>query len=115
MDFQPASERDRVFRQLGQYEQRIRDLERLLSQEKQFGQPAVKEWQKLLAVRQDLFEWLVDQSIDTHGNVVHSTVDAALGGDDFVPCTFAANARDFRYRIELVSTRYRITAIDVGD
>ena len=67
------------------------------------------KWNHAMRHQADLGAWLVDESTDQSGKVVKNHVDAALGGEDVVPCTFRTVANGRKYLHELVSTEYRTT------
>lgn len=69
------------------------------------------EFRGLIRHRDELAEWLVDQASDNRGRLVKDQVDASLGGEDFIPCTFTAHKDGREYRISLVSTVYSIEEV----
>lgn len=75
-------------------------------------QAAVRAWKDLLLQRRQLGEWLIDQATDVSGNLTEIPIDACLGGDDFVPCSFRAMSNGRRFQIDLVSTAYTVVEIE---
>jgi hypothetical protein len=70
---------------------------------------AADKWNHAMRHQADLGAWLVDKSTDDSGKVIKNHVDAALGGEDVVPCTFRTVVCGRKYLHELVSTEYRTT------
>jgi hypothetical protein len=75
-------------------------------------QAAVCIWKRLQRQRNDLGEWLIDQATDVSGDLTDLPIDACLGGDDFVPCSFRAMSNGRRFQIDLVSTAYTVVEIE---
>lgn len=99
---------DELQQQLGAQQQQIVELQQKLSDHRQRFEPDAREWQRLLRHRSELAEWLIENATNEHGRLVEPRIDAALGGEAFVPCSFTGFGRDKRYRLELVSTVYEI-------
>ena len=70
--------------------------------------PAMRAWQKLQLHRRDLAEWLIEAATGNTGLVHKPIVDAALGGEMFVPCSMVSSMGGRRYALNLVSTEYEI-------
>ena len=102
---------DQLQQMLGARDQRIRALERQLASSANIQQSDAREWQRLQMHRQDLGEWLVDFATNDSGIVVKPILDAGLGGELFVPCSFDAFQNERRYRLELRSTEYKVSEI----
>ena len=111
MNQESVQERDLLIRQLGATEQQIRQLERRVAQQSAEWETDAGEWRRLVQYRDDLAEWLVDGATADTGKVVTPIIDAGLGGESFVPCSFIANGRGRRYRIVLVSTNYEVMEV----
>lgn len=69
------------------------------------------QWKRLERHRLDIGEWLVDSATNENGRVVKAEVDAALGGELYVPCMFTVRANGRQYQLELVSTHFEVTEI----
>ena len=103
--------REDLNRLLGMREEQIRQLER--QRESLVAcQADAREWARLRDHQQELGEWLIDQATNPNGDVVHSVIDAALGGELFVPGSFTASCGGRRYHFELVSTMYSVFELD---
>ena len=102
---------DQLQQMLGARDQRIRDLERQLASSANIQQSDAREWQRLQIHRRDLGEWLVDFATNDLGFVMKPILDAGLGGELFVPCSFDAFQNNRRYRLELRSTEYKVSEI----
>lgn len=70
---------------------------------------AADKWNRTMMHQGNLGAWLVDESTDQTGDVKKPVVDAALGGEDVIPCTFRTVVCGRKYLHELVSTEYRTT------
>jgi hypothetical protein len=105
---QTGIDRDECQRQLGQRDERLRVLERVNAYQKEIWETAATKWQRMLRHRDELAEWLIDMATDERGRIIKPEIDAALGGEDFVPCTMSYTYRGKRYRIKLSSTCYTI-------
>ena len=68
-----------------------------------------ENWKRVVRHQADLGAWLVDESTNENGKVITNHVDAALGGEDVIPCTFRTVVNGRKYLHELVSTEYRTT------
>ena len=69
-------------------------------------------WKRLQRQRRELAEWLIDQVTDMSGRLIQSPIDACLGGDDYVPCSFSFVSGGRRFRFDLVSTAYTVVEVD---
>lgn len=90
---------------------RITDLKDTIEQQRTLIESIggdAKKWKHCLTHRDDLGEWLVDQAT-TNGKQTKFTVDAALGGEDFIPNSFTRIVNGKTYAFELVSTVYSVT------
>lgn len=105
------TDRDSLQRLLGAQSERIRLLEQELTERHQQHNTAAREWQRLQRYQRDLAEWLVDQATSTTGIVVASSINAALKGEAFIPCSFDTFQNNRRYRLDLCSTEYTIREI----
>lgn len=76
------------------------------------GETETFAWRRLQRRRRELAEWLIDQLTDASGRLTRSPVDACLGGDDFVPCSFSFTSNGRRFRLDLVSTAYRVVEVE---
>lgn len=72
---------------------------------------AARHWRRLEHRRHDLAIWLIDEATNSAGLLIEDPVDAALIGDDFVPCSFSFDFQGRRYRISLAQTLYTITEV----
>jgi hypothetical protein len=74
---------------------------------------AVKAFRAIERHSNDIAEWLVDQATDSRGRLKSESVevDAALGGEDFIPCTMTKIINGRKYRMELFSTAYKIEEV----
>ncbi len=67
-------------------------------------EPLANEMRQLIQHRADLGDYLLDQD--------KFSVDACLGGEDFVPGVFYVDRGDKRFKCELLSTVYQMTEVD---
>ena len=74
---------------------------------------AVKAYRAIERHSENIAEWLVDQATDSRGRLKSEVVeiDAALGGEDVIPCTMTKIINGRKYRMALVSTVYAIEEI----
>jgi hypothetical protein len=86
--------------EISQLKQKLQDAELL--------RPAAESYLRLKRHRNELGEWLADQA----GDAFRPTIDAALGGEDFIPCLFFQFANGKQHRFELVETKYRVSDDD---
>ena len=111
MIFSNPTERDQLHQQLGTTNERVQMLEQLMARQAGDWEPDAREWQRLQRHKRDLAEWLVDEATNENGIIVEPQVDAALGGEPFVPCTITTIVNGKRYRLTLVSTCYDVKEI----
>lgn len=104
-------ERDRLQHQLGERDERVRHLERQVAKQSAQWELDAREWQRLQRHRHDLAEWLVDAATNEYGQLMKPQIDAGLGGELFVPCTFTVAANGKQYQLALVSTCYEVREI----
>ena len=71
------------------------------------GMDAAVEMRRLTKWSEDLAAWVVESSTDESGQIVKHEIDAALGGETWVPGWMVHDGK----RITLVSTVYRVTDI----
>ena len=112
MNKERLTERVLLLNRLGANEERIRQLERIVANQQQKWESDAREWLRLQNHRQELAEWLVDAATDGAKRLVIPLIDARLGGELFVPCSFAASINDKRYRLDLVSTQYEVREVN---
>ena len=112
MNSKSLLDRDELQQLLGACRERILQLDRLVIEQKMEWESDATEWRRQQRHRRDLAEWLIDGATNEHGRLVKSQIDAGLGGESFVPCSFAFTANGRRYRLELVSTIYEIKEAD---
>jgi hypothetical protein len=105
------TDRDVLQRQLGARDERVRVLESELANRINQYKADALEWQSLQQHRRDLADWVVDGATDEIGIVVKQIIDARLGGEPFVPCSFSTSANGRNYRIDLVSTKYEVREV----
>ena len=103
----PEAIRDADNRYIQSLLETIRHLESKQGQECVNGYYA-KQYSRCLKHRDDLGEWLVDQATKD-GKQTKFTIDASLGGEDFVPGSFTRIVNGKKYSFELVSTVYKIS------
>ena len=68
------------------------------------GMGAAVEMRRLTKWSEDLAAWVVESSTDESGQITKHEIDAALGGETWVPGWMAHNGK----RMTLVSTVYRV-------
>lgn len=68
------------------------------------GMDAAVEMRRLTKWSEDLAAWVVESSTDESGQIIKHEIDAALGGEPWVPGWMVHNGK----RITLVSTVYKI-------
>lgn len=68
------------------------------------GTDAAVEMRRLTKWSEELAAWVVESSTDEGGQIVKHEIDAALGGETWVPGWMVHNGK----RITLVSTVYRV-------
>lgn len=74
------------------------------------------EWNRTIRHRDELASWLIDQAF-TNGKQVKYTVDAALGGEDFIPCSHECEVPESvlpggrKVKLELLETVYSVTLV----
>ena len=68
------------------------------------GMDAAVEMRRLMKWSEDLATWVVESSTDESGQIIKHEIDAALGGETWVPGWMVHNGK----RITLVSTVYRV-------
>ncbi len=111
MNQEHPQERDLLQQQLGARDERLRQLEqRAIDQHSRWESDAT-EWQLLQRHRNDLAEWLIDSATNEAGKLIKTVVEAGLGGEAFVPCSFTATTNGRRYRLDLASTEYEIKEV----
>ena len=102
---------DRLQQEFGARDERIRSLEQqVLRQQKQW-ETGAREWHRFQRHLSDLGEWLIDAATNEAGRVMTPQIDAALGGETCVPCSFTMTAHGKQYQIDLVSTCYEVKEI----
>ena len=92
---------------VGALRQHIEQLEAELSAALAFEADAMA-FRRMQRHQRDLAEWLVDEATNSYGTITKPVVDAALGGEDFVPCTMTRIVNGQKYQMKLVSTEYEI-------
>lgn len=100
------SDRQNFNRLIGQRDQEIADLKRKLAASETFQLDAIA-YRTMANQRLTLADWLVDQSTP-----IRNLINAALGGEDFIPCTFTESVNGVKYRFNLKSTEYIVTQLD---
>ncbi|HEY0984084.1 hypothetical protein [Schlesneria sp.] len=103
-----SSERDLHFQTTGEMEHRCQQLERQVAKQRADWELGAREWKRLQRYQQELADWLVDNAANDDGRLIKSQINAALGGEDFIPCSFTFSAKGRKYHMELVSTVYEI-------
>lgn len=103
-----SNERDRQFQQAGANEHRFQQLERQVAQQRTDWELDAREWKRLQGHQRDLAEWLIDNATNDEGRLTKPRIDAALGGEAFVPCSFTFIAKGRKYHLALVSTVYEV-------
>ena len=68
------------------------------------GMDAAVEMRRLMKWSEDLATWVVESSTDESGQIIKHEIDAALGGETWVPGWMVHNGK----RMTLVSTVYRV-------
>ena len=111
MDHLKPTERDLLHQQLGQTNERTQQLEKLATGQSEAWESDACEWQRLQRHRRDLAEWLVDEATNQNGTIIKGRIDAALGGEQFVPGTITTIVNGTRYCMTLVSTCYDVKEI----
>jgi hypothetical protein len=111
MNFSTSNERDRLYQKLGEIRERVQQLGQLMARQSEAWESDAKEWLRLQRHKQDLAEWLVDEATNDSGTIVDPRIDAALGGETFVPCTIRTIVNGKRYCLTLVSTCYDVKEI----
>ena len=104
-------ERDRLHKQLGERDERLRQLEQQLARQSETWESDARDWQRLQRHRRDLAEWLIDAATNEYGRITKPNIDAGLGGELFIPCTFSDIANGKRYQLALVSTEYSVQEV----
>ncbi len=111
MAFSTSNERDQLYQKLGEIRERVRQLGQLTARQAEVWESDAREWLRLQRHKRDLAEWLVDEATNDNGTIVEPRIDAALGGEPFVPCTITTIVNGKRYRLTLVSTCYDVKEI----
>ncbi len=111
MGFSTSTERDQLYQRLGEIRERVQQLSELMARQCEVWESDAREWQRLQRHKHDLAEWLVDEATNDNGTIVEPRVDAALGGEPFVPCTIRTIVNGKRYCLTLVSTCYDVKEI----
>ena len=106
----PEAIRDADNRHIGHLNETVRKLEAEVAK-LTCNDYHADQYKKLCQHRIDLAEWLVDQAT-SNGKQTKFTVDAALGGEDFIPNSFTRIVNGKKYAFELVSTVYSIKESD---
>lgn len=101
-------ERDRQFQEEGAKDHLFQQLERQVAQQRTEWELDAREWKRLQRYQQDIAEWIVDNATNEDGQLVKPRIDAALGGEAFIPCSFTFLAKGRRYHMSLISTVYEI-------
>jgi hypothetical protein len=104
-------DQETIQQQLGSNAERIRQLEQQVIQQRNDWESAAREWKRLEQYRNEIGEWLVDSATNERGHVVKREIDAALGGELYLPGMFFVRTNDREYQLELVSTHYTVTEI----
>ena len=105
------NECDRLQQMLGARNERIRQLERELVEQRRHSQESAREWVRLIDYQKELADWLIESTTNEGGMVVRHRMDAGLAGELFIPCAFFKESNGRRYRLELVSTEYEIKEV----
>ena len=105
------TEQDQLRQQLGATAEQVQQLEKLSTTQSENWESDAREWQRLQRHRQDLAEWLVDEATNEDGEITEPRIDAALGGEAFVPCTTTTIVNGQKYSLTLVSTCYDVKEI----
>jgi hypothetical protein len=108
MNLQNSHEYDQIQQQLGSIAERIRELEQQVTQQRIAWEADAREWRRLERDRSELGDWLVEEATNERGRVVKREINAALGGETYIPCTFNVAADGKRYRLALISTHYEV-------
>ena len=111
MNFSTPTERDQLYQQLGATNERAQQLEQLVAKQSEASESDAREWQRLQRHKRDLAEWLVDEATNENGTIIEPQIDAALGGEPFVPCTITTIVNGKQYCLTLVSTCYNVKEI----
>ncbi len=111
MNFSSPTERDQLRQQLGATDARVQLLEQLVAKQSDNWEPDAREWQRLQRHRRDLAQWLVDEATNDEGTIIEPSIDAALGGEPFVPGTITTIVNGRRYCLTLVSTCYDVKEV----
>ena len=102
------SERSRLQQELGASDEQIRHLQQQLVRQRADCEASANEWRRFLRYQSDLGEWLIDAATNEEGKVVTPRIDAALGGETCVPCSFTMAFKGKQYQLDLVSTSYEV-------
>ena len=103
--------RNEFLHELGAQDFLIRQLEQQLSEQRLRWETAAVEWRRLLSLRKDLGEWLIDRATNSFSRVVSPQHDAGLRGELFVPGSFTEKINGHQYQCDLISTIYEVTEI----
>ncbi len=108
MIFSTSTERDQLHQKLGEISERVQQLGQLIAKQSELCESDSREWQRLQRHKRDLAEWLVDEATNENGKIVEPRIDAALGGEHFVPGTITTIVNGKQYCLTLVSTCYDV-------
>lgn len=100
------TQRDKNNQLIGENNELRRQVEVLTAENAKLQLDAI-ELQRLRQHAGDVVDWVVDYATDKNGKLVKHTVDAGLGGEDWVPGWCVKNGK----RISLLSTIYEVTEV----
>lgn len=111
MDFPTSTGRDQLHQELGAIRERVYQSGKQMAKQSDAMESDAREWLRLQRHKRDLAEWLVDEATNDNGTIIEPRIDAALGGELFVPCTIRTIVNGKRYCLTLVSTCYDVKEI----
>ncbi|MEI8018051.1 MAG: hypothetical protein WCH39_07600 [Schlesneria sp.] len=111
MNFLTPTERDQLHQELGEMSEHVQQLGQQMAKQSEAWESDSREWQRLQRHKRDLAEWLVDEATNDHGTIVEPRIDAALGGEPFVPGSITTVVNGKQYCLTLVSTCYDVKEI----
>lgn len=107
--------KDVVSQQRGALMEKDKEIDRLQMSLSAVSDVAAK-WFRCIRHRDETSSWLIDQAF-TDGKQVLFTVDAALGGEDFIPCSHECEVPESvlpggrKVKLELLETVYSVTLV----
>lgn len=101
---------DTLNRLLGERDRQVEQLQAQLVEANGFRDDAI-ELRRMRRWATENAEWCLDQRY-MNGVLSAKPIDAALGGNEFVPCETKFIVDGKKYRNELVSTEYQLVEID---